>query len=299
MRLRSWGLRLVGAALLATLVTILAWILWPEERETVKLSQRTDESHVVAIPPASIVESKNSSTGTVGAAHRAAKRWYLQTASDRLDEIFLSARSSTDVEERYAALKIASICQTLPKDVPSEKAAAVFEDDVARRKVLIEQVSVARATLREFCAEGDSDAYLADVREKRVAVNGPSSAISRQSRSSNAKLDQWGTLILSNPQEYSAGFEVWLEIGVPRILPDQMRQDPRLVQAVRTQLYQSFLGPSPEDSIRTLHRCAVSFRCDEGVNLTSEQKLAVNASAMEIERRIRQQRWDELAPGGR
>lgn len=178
--------------------------------------------------------------------------------------------------------------------------ASFREDTPERRQALIDTVTAARARLEQFCATGDSDAYAKDVRAGRAIIEGPTAKYVREARPPKAgPLGEWGSLMMSAPQEYPLAFDTWLQNGLPRILPASLITVPGQTQAVRDELYRRLIGDSPADSIRALQLCSASFRCGPVDSLTESQRAEVVALASAIEQKIREQRWSELAPASK
>ncbi|WP_092945304.1 hypothetical protein [Roseateles sp. YR242] len=177
------------------------------------------------------------------------------------------------------------------------KAAALHVENEGRRKALTDRVNAARQRLTAFCHTGDSESYIEDARAKRISIESPSMKFQAGARRpSDLKLDQWGTTVLSSPQAYPAGLDIWLQSILPRILPSEIAENSQQLQAVRDGLYQRLLGNSSEGAIRVLAKCAISIQCGIEDPLTVEQSAEVATAVSEIEQRIRQQRWAELAP---
>lgn len=298
MSLAGW-MRWIGVCCIgAAVISLIIYAARSNDHDAVRLVVGSTWSRTLETTPQPSTSSSSAIGPSVG--KKISSGWNSMTVGDNLGEIFNAARKSPDPEFRHAALRIASFCGVLPTEPMDAEAAALVESSPDRQKRLMVAVDSARQSLASFCRSGSSDAYMEDIRAKRVAIDGVSMNFRRGPKASDStSLNQWETTILASPEAFPIGLDGWLEANLPKLLPSRISQNKKLVQAITNDLYGKFLSGSPEGGIRSLYQCAILLSCAIGDDLTSDQRQEVETFSQEIEAKIRQQRWGDLVPSSK
>ncbi|SEL83657.1 hypothetical protein SAMN05216359_1191 [Roseateles sp. YR242] len=288
------GWRWIGICGVAASFFALVIYMTSIEHNAVRLADRSERGHTLVTSPQPSGPSLRTAESSVN--RKVPSGWNSMAVNDNLGEIYDAARNFPDSEFRHAALRIASFCGVLPTTPMDIETAAVVESNPNRQKRLMVEVDAARQRLAAFCRSGSSDAYMDDIREKRVVIDGVSMKFRRGPKvSDGTSPNQWETTVLANPEAFPIGLDGWLETNLPKLLPSRISENKKLTQAIAEDLYGKFLGESPDGGVRSLYQCAILLNCPNSDDLTQDQWQEVEALSLEIEAKIRQQRWGDLA----
>jgi hypothetical protein len=296
MKLALLKVRLLGLGGVAALFVI-GWQLWDGDADASVSSEEERRGDLIVPAPSEAARDPADRPQHVK-QHVAAADWTNVKGATALSQVFDEARTSGNPEQVYTALRLASICLTVPKEDLDRDTAMLYEGDPSRQRRLIDAVSSARQQLTSFCQTGDSAAFSEGVRLKAISAEGASlKAKYSQRERADGPLNQWETMILANPQAYPLGIDTWLQTNIKSLMGDGAQvADLTLRNAVAEEVYTRLIGPSSPDSIRQLSKCAVKFDCSAMKEPTDQQSEEVTKLASDIEGKIRRQEWTGLAP---
>lgn len=214
-----------------------------------------------------------------------------------LAAVFQQALQSSASPDRFFALRIAAICSVLPGipvviDADRASDATGSPADLSLRK----RVQEDREQLLRYCRTGDGDAFLKSARAAgKPFLSTVDAGLTRKHQQFEA-FQQAATLVLSSPETYPWQFNVWLAFNLH--LPDPLLSHAQR-DLLETTLFSRFVKDPEMQQIRLLERCAVLSRCGQDQSLPESERDTALAIANQVERLIREQRWDQLLPSQR
>jgi hypothetical protein len=254
-----------------------------------------------ALPgPSSVVVIPRLTYPALGTAPPFVGRTANATALAPWSKLLSDAIHARDPDSREIAVRFSLMCVSL-QALPQPSLEGAKELNPSSPTVLLAEQMAARQKLQSYCASApNSTTLIDDLHRAGIAATGPvAKAIIRGDRNGNAQeFYQASTMVLSNPSQFSAAFDTWLEHYLSPELQSRYGLSEAQSVAVQDMLYSTLTGSDGESfgEIRRQERCGLFGSCPSNTALSDSDFVTAQRVALQIQRQVQQQQWTALIP---
>lgn len=174
---------------------------------------------------------------------------------------------------------------------------ASYEPAIDAKRILRE-IKIASAQIRLYCSGANINEHVLQMRRNPVIGQlraSPSAMVTPRGRSrdSNSYL-QAATQILSSPEVYSIGLDLWLRQRLDANLSTGVAFSMSQRIYIEDSLFHNLSGTKEGGEVRQSIRCATLLICIGALSLSEHDQRIASIEASRLEAAIRQQRWDLL-----
>ncbi len=228
--------------------------------------------------------------------------WHELQLQMPLSGLYSAALRTDNADLRSLAILVASRClaatgSSLPDTEEANRGMILFSGgspltiDAALR-----EMKAARIALGAYCSSENSEQFVQDMRTQGTIPTSSPNIITIESRSKQPDQEYSHALVqvLLDPLKYSFAFDRWTATRAPEIIQETHDLSVAQRHYLSDTLFRKFVPVLTDNGFRETFRCASLGVCPSSIVLSADEKIRTDTAVAQIEKAIRQQRWDLL-----